>query len=175
MAAELELIHVEAGGGVVAAMDGLREGLDEEFAGAVDARREQVAADAAVVAAAGGNVDVQIGLAVFFGYVADQVCDFHLLREGLVDVLHRGGIQIAECGVVGGAKAADFAGEDILLAAESGKSFHYLNMVVKAKNIVALREFFVRIHYLPVFIRRLPAFFLVGQTHEEDGQETGSD
>ena len=113
--------------------------LDVEFAGAVDPRREQVTADAGVVAAAGRNVDVKVRLPVLAREVAREAGDLHLLGEGLVHILFGGGVQEAERGLRDGGDAADDAAADVLLLAEGGEGRRDFGVVVHAQQITAVR------------------------------------
>jgi len=130
-----ELVQVQAGFVVVFAADlGVAELVDQELAGAVDTGAEQVAADAAVVRAAAGHVDVQVGLAVFLGDVAGDVGDLHLLGEGPVHVLFRGRVVHPESGLADGSDTAHLAAIDIHELAEIREGPHEFFVVVDADD-----------------------------------------
>ena len=60
----------------------------------------------------------------------------HLLQEGLVYILHGGGIQVTEGGFVHGAKAANHTGKDMLFPAKSRQGFHHAHVIVQADHIM---------------------------------------
>ena len=106
-----------------------------EFAGAVHACREQMSADAAVVAPAGGHVDVQIRGPVLAGKVARQAGHLHLLGEGLVHILLGGRVEETERGLRDGGQPADDAAAYVFLFAECGQGRRDLAVVVHAQEV----------------------------------------
>ena len=134
-----ELVQVQAGFVVVFAADlGVAELVDQQLAGAVDAGAEQMAADAAVVRAAAGHVDVQEGLPVFLGDVAGDIGNLHLLGEGPVHVLLRGRVVHPEGSFTDGPDTAHLAAMDIHELAEIREGVHELFMVVDADDIARI-------------------------------------
>ena len=77
-------------------------------------------------------MQVQVHIAILAGDVAGQVGDLHLLGEGLVHILFRGGIQETEGRFADSAQSINGAAADVELLAEGGERRCNLHVVVQA-------------------------------------------